>query len=167
MLNLLRLIHIFLGINTLAAGAAVCVRMMKGKPFQQWVRHFLRFSLASASVGLILSINHTSGTQLLTMLTVYVSGLVIFSWRKYGASDAWGPAVVLGTMCVLCMQTVIMCAHVMKFLVTCKLLDTRESHPQIVVLDLATVLLFMAFSTISLKRIHRHPTTSMVHGVAR
>lgn len=167
MLNLLRFIHIFLGLNTLATGAVVCARMMKGKPFQKWVRHFLRFSLASASIGLILSINHTSGMQLLTMLTVYVSGLVVLSWRKYGTSDAWGPAVVLSTMCVLCMQTVIMSAHVLRFLDVYRVLDTRESHAQMVTLDLAAVLLFAVFSTISLKRIHPHSRTSVLQGAAR
>lgn len=167
MLNLLRLIHAFLGLNTLGAGAAVCVRMMRGRSFEPWVKHFLRCSLASASVGLILSIDHTSGIQSLTMLTVYLAGLVVFSWRKYGASDAWGPAVVLSTMSVLCMQTVIMSAHVMRLLEASRLLDTGETHAQMVVLDLATVLLFAVFSSISLKKIHRHPRTSMVHGVAR
>lgn len=167
MLNLLKLIHIFLGLNTLAAGAAVCARMMNGKTLEAWLKHFLRFSLASASVGLILSIKHASGMQLLTMLTVYVSGVVVFSWRKYGASDAWCPVVVLSTMSLLCMQTVIISSHVMRFLEFSRFLDARESQAQMIALDIAAVVLFTAFSMISLKRIHRRPKTFMLHGVAR
>ena len=167
MLSLLKLIHIFLGLNTLAAGLAVCSRMMRGKPFVQWVRHFLRFSLASASVGLILSIDHRSGLQLLTMITVYVSGLVVFSWRKYSTSDAWGPAVVLSTMSVLCMQGMIISVHAAKFLQTCSLLGGRTEHTQMIALDAGIVLLFAIFSTISLKKIHRHASVSVMHGVTQ
>ena len=167
MFSLLRLIHIFLGLNTLAAGIAVCSRMIHGKPFVQWVRHFLRFSLASASVGLILSINHKSGMQLLAMITVYVSGLVVFFWRKYCTSDAFGPAIVLSTMALICMQTVIMSVHAAKFLQACSLLDGRTEHMPMIALDAGIVLLFAIFSTISLKKIHRHASVSVMHGVTQ
>ena len=167
MFSLLKLIHIFLGLNTVAAGIAVCSRMMQGKPFVQWVRQFLRFSLASASVGLILSIDHKSGMQLLTMLTVYVSGLVILFWRKYCTSDAFGPAVVLSTMAVICMQTVIMSVHAAKFLQACSLLDGPADRTRMIALDTAIVLLFAVFSAIALRRIHRHPSVSVIHGVTQ
>ncbi len=152
MLNLLKLIHVFLGLNALGAGTAVCTRMVTGRPFETWFKHFLRFSLAAASVGLILSIDHTSVTQLFTMLTVYASGFALLSWRKYSSSDSWRPAVVLSTMCVLCLETVIMIAHIFKFLAACNVLGLARPDIPLAVSMVTVVLLFALLSTTALKK---------------
>lgn len=168
MLNLLRLIHVFLGMNAFAAGVAVCIRMITGRSFGMWVKNFLRFSLASSSAGLILSINHTSVTQLLTMITVYLSGFAVFSWRKYVTSDAWGPAVVLSTMSVFCVQTAIVAAHACRLLAACNLMSSTEMQARMGVLMIApAVLLFAVFTTVSLKRIPQHANDTVMHKAAR
>jgi len=167
MLDLLKLIHVFLGINVLGAGVGLSIRMMTGRPFEEWVKNFLRFSLASASVGLLLSIRHTSLTQLLTMLTVYVSGFAVFSWRKYVASDSWGQAVVLSTMSVFCLQTVIVAAHVLRVIVACNLLNSTEIQLPMMALSATSIMAFAVLSTISLKRLHQDPSGSVMHGGAR
>lgn len=167
MLNLLKVIHVFLGINALGAGVAVSIRMMTSRPFEAWVKNFLRFSLASASVGLILSIKHTSVTQLLTMLTVYLSGFAVHSWRKYGASDSWGPAVVLSTMSVFCLQTVVIAAHVLRVIAACDLLNPSEIQVHMMALSATAILVFALVTMISLKRLHQHPSGSVMHKAAR
>jgi len=167
MLNLLKLIHVFLGLNALGAGAAVCTRMVMGCPFAMWVKHFLRFSLAGASVGLIMSINHTSVMQFLTMLTVYASGFAVLSWRKYCASGGWGPAVVLSTMCVLCLNTVIMIAHIFKFLAACNVLGLERPDISLAVSMVTVVLLFALLSANALKKIHQHASDPLMHKAAR
>ena len=167
MLNLLKPIHVFLGLYALGAGAAVCTRMVTGRPFEMWVKHFLRFSLVAASVGLILSINHTGVTQLFTMLAVYASGFAVLSWRKYSSSDSWGPAVVLSTMCVLCLETVIMIAHIFRFLAACNVLDLAQPDIPLAVSMVTVVLLFALLSTTALKKIHQHATDPLMHKAAR
>jgi len=166
MLNLLRLVHVFFGLNALAAGLAVCTRMITGRSFGRWVRSFLRFSLASSSVGLILSIHHASVTQLLTMLTVYLSGFAVFSWRKYSTSDGWGPAVVLSTLSVFSLQTVIIMAHICRAMAECNLISSAQSQVQMGVLITTAVMLFAILSTMSLKRIHQHAINSVMRKVA-
>ena len=167
MLNLLKLIHVFLGLNALGAGAAVCTRMVMGRPFAKWVKHFLRFSLVGASAGLLVSIGHTSLTQLLTMLAVYASAFAVFSWRKYSASDSWGPAVVLSTMCVLCLDTVIMIAHIFKFLAASNVLGLERPDIPLAVSMVTVVLLFALLSANALKKIHQHSSNSLMHKAAR
>jgi hypothetical protein len=167
MLNLLKLIHVFLGLNGLGAGAAVCIRMVTGRPFEMWFKHFLRFSLAAASVGLILSINHASVTQLFTMLTVYASGFAVLSWRKYSASDSWGPTVMLSTMCVLCLDTVIMIAHIFKFLAAYNVLGLGRPDIPLAVSMVTVVLLFALLSATALKKIHQHASDPLMHKAAR
>ncbi len=167
MLSLLKLIHVFLGLNALGAGASVCTRMVTGRPFEMWVKHFLRFSLAAASVGLILSINHTSVMQLLTMLTVYASGFAVLFWRKYCASGGWGPAVVLSTMCVLCLNTVIMIAHIFKLLVAFNVPGLAQPDIPLAVSLVTVVLLFAFFSTTALKKIHQHANDPLMHKATR
>ena len=168
MLNLLKLIHVFLGLNALGAGASVCTRMVTGRSFDMWVKHFLRFSLAASSVGLILSINHTGAIQLLTMLTVYACGFAVLSFRKYSASEAWGPAVVLSTMCVLCLDTVIAIAHILKALTACAA-PGRIARPDILlaVSTVTAVLLFALLSLTALRKFHQHATDLLMHRVAR
>lgn len=167
MLNLLKLIYVFLGINMLGGGVALCTRMVTGQPFEAWVKNFLRFSLLFSSVGLILSISHTGITQLPTMLTVYLSGFAVYSWRKYGASDSWGPVVVLTTISVFCLQIVVVAAEVIGALAAHSLLGSNENHTPMGVLIGTVVLLFAFVSTISLKRIHQHPSAPVMHRAAR
>jgi hypothetical protein len=156
MLNLLKLIHVFLGLNALGAGASVCTRMVTGRSFDMWVKHFLRFSLAAASVGLILSIHHTGVIQLLTMLTVYACGFAVLSFRKYSVSEGWGPAVVLSTMCVL------------KALTACNALG-RVARPDVLlaVFMVTAVLLFALLSMTALRKIYQHTTDLLMDKVAR
>jgi hypothetical protein len=167
MLNLLKLIHVFLGLNALGAGGGICMRMVTGRPFDMWFKYFLRFSLTAASVGLILSIGHTSVIQLFTMLTVYASGFAVFSWRKYCASQSWGPAVVLSTMCVLCLEAVIMTAHVFRFMAARNILSLVRPDIPLAVSMVTVVLLFALLSTTALKKIHQHASNPVMHKAAR
>lgn len=167
MLNILRFIHAFLGINAVGAGISVCLRMVAGRSFDKWVPNFLKFSLAASVVGLILSINRSSFTQSLTMLGVYASAFAMLSWRKYKSTESWGPAVVLSIMCILCLDTVVMSAHIFKLLVVCNIL--RPSQPSVLLpISMAiTVLLFAPLSTIALNKIQQLPSHSVLHKVAR
>jgi len=167
MLNLLKLIHVFLGLNALGAGAGICLRMVTGRPFEMWFKHFLRFSLGAASAGLILSIGHTSAIQLFTMLTVYASGFVVFNWRKSIATHSWGPAVVLSTMCVLCLDSVIMIAHIFKLLDACNVLSLGRPDIPLAIPMASVVLLFAFLSTTALKKIHQHASNPLLHKAAR
>ena len=167
MLNILRLIHMFLAANALGAGIAVCIRMITGRSFATWVRHFLEFSLAASSVGLILSIDHTSVCQLLTILSVYVSVFAVLFWRKYATSDTWATAVVLSTMCVLCLDTVIMIAHVLTLLDASNVLGLPQSDTPLAVSMVTVVFLFGLLSSTALKKIHQHASNPLMHKAAR
>ncbi len=167
MLDFLKLIHMFLALNAIGAGISVGIRMVTGLSFEAWVRHFLRFSLAAGAVGLILSIDHPSVTQLLTILNVLASALAVLISRKYRTYDAWAPAVVLSTMCVLCLQTMIMIAHIFKLLTAFNVLSLAQPDIPFAVSTIAAVLLFGLLSTTALKKIRQHASNPLMHRVAR
>jgi hypothetical protein len=167
MLNILKFIHMFLALNAIGAGTSVCIKMVTGRAFQAWVRHFLRFSLATGSVGLILSIGHTSATQSLTMLSVYVSAVAVFFWCKYGTSDTWAPAVVLSTMCVLCLDTVIVTVHIFKLLAASNVLGLVQPDIPLALSMVTAVLLFGLLSMAALRKIHQHAINTLMHKAAR
>jgi len=167
MINLLRVIHVFLAVNAMAAGISLSIKMVGGKPFKVWVKRFLELSLAAGSAGLIFSIHHMSATELLTMLSVYVSAFAVFSWRKCRASDAWEPALVLSTLCVLCLDAVIVITHIVKLLAFCHLLGSVSPDLSLATLTVCAVLLFAFLSTTSLKRLQQHQSDSMAHKAAR
>jgi len=167
MRNILETIHIFLGLNAIGAGISVCVRMVAGRPFEKWVAHFLKLSVAAAAVGLILSIDHISLTQWLTAFGVYMSAFAILAWRKYNLFESWGPALVLSTMCVFCLDTVIAGAHVLKFMETCNLLSPSWPSGSFAVFMVAVVLLFAVLSTFAVKRLHPVPSEQMMNRMVR
>jgi hypothetical protein len=167
MLNVLRFIHVFLAVNAIGAGISLCMRMVGGKPFKVSMKRFLEWSLGAGSAGLIFSIHHTSATELLTMLGVYVAAFAVFSWRKCRASDAWVPALVLSTMCVLCLDAVIVIMHIVKLLAVCHLLGSVSPDLPLATLTVCAVLLFAFLSTTTLKRLQQHQSNSMVHKAAR
>lgn len=167
MLNVLRFIHVLLAVNAIGVGISLCMRMVGGKPFKIWVKPFLELSLAAGAAGLIFSIHHTNATELLTMLGVYVSAFAVFSWRKCTVSDAWIPALVLSTMCVLCLDAMIVITHIVKLLAVCNLLGSVSPDLPLATLTVCTVLLFTFLSTTTLRRLQHHQNNSMVHKAAR
>ena len=167
MLSILKLIHMCLAFGAIGAGISVCIRMVTGRPFEAWVKHFLRFSLAAGSVGLILSIGHTTGSQLLTMLSVYVSALAVLFWRKCCASDTWAPALVLSTMCVLCLDTVIMFEHIFRLLSAFNVPGLVRADIPFAVSLVFVVILFGLLSMTVLKKLHQHEAAPLMHKVAR
>jgi hypothetical protein len=167
MMNMLKLIHAFLGLNAIGAGIPVCIRMVAGRPFENWLAHFLRFSLAASAVGLILSIDHTSFTQWLAMLGVYASAFAVLSLRKLQSNENWGATLVMSTMCVLCLDAVVAMAHAFKLLAVCSAWGASQQVIPFAISMVSVVLLFAFLSILALKRIHNEPCASVMHKVSR
>lgn len=167
MMNMLKLIHAFLGLNAIGAGIPVCLRMVAGRPCDKWIAHFLRFSLAASAVGLVLSLGHTSSTQLFAMLGVYASAFAVLSLRKFQSNENWGAALVMSTMCVLCLDAVVAMAHAFKLLAVCNVLGSSQPGLSFAIAIIAAVFLFAFLSMLALKRIHREVNSSVMHEVTR
>ncbi len=167
MMYLLRLVHAILGIGAIGAGIIVCLRMAAGHPLDERVAHFLRLSLAASAIGMILSVGHTSFTQWLAMLGVYVSAFAVLSLRKFQSNEDWGTALIMSTMCVLCLDAVVALSHAFKLLAVCNVLETPQRVFPFVISMVMIVSLCASLSIQALKRIHHKPSASVIQKVAR
>ena len=162
-----QLIHAFLGLNAIVGGIAVCIRMISGRSFEEWIAHFLKFSLAASAVGLVLSLDHTGVVQWLTILGVCGSTLTLVSQRKARANGEWSTTLVLGTMCVLCLDSLIVIVHVFNVLTLCTILGWPQPEFLYPVSMASTVLLFAVLSPIAVKRKHFRERAPVLHKVSR
>jgi len=167
MMTIFRLIHAVLGISAIGAGAVVCLRMAAGHLLDEQVAHFLKLSLAASTVGMILSIGHTSFTQWLALLGVYVSAFAVLSLRNCQSNDGWETALVMSTMCVLCLDAVVAMSHAFTLLAVCNVLGTPHQAFPFVVSMVTVVSLFAFLSVQALNRIHPQPGASDIQKVAR
>ena len=167
MINILKLIHAFLGLNAIGAAVPVCLRMVAGRPCDKWVAHFLKFSLAASAVGMVLSIGHTSFTQSLAMLGVYASAVSVLSLYRLQSNENWEAALVMSTMCVLCLDGVIAMAHLFKFLAVCNVMEVSQQGVPFAISMAAVVLLFAFLSILALKKIDHEPSASVMQKVTR
>jgi len=164
MLNILKVIHAFLGLNAIAAGIPVCIRMVLGRHFNEWVAHFLRISLAASAIGLILSIDHTDLVQWLTILGVYTSAFAVMSWRKVKSNEEWKTALVLGTMSVLCLDSLVAIVHVFKLLLFFSIVLGWSPPDSLFPISLATaVLLFAVLSIVAVKKNHQEISGPVIY----
>ncbi|MGB8259349.1 MAG: hypothetical protein WCE75_03315 [Terracidiphilus sp.] len=167
MLTMLRLVHALLGLSALCAGIPVCFSMVVGRPLRKEIAHFLGFSLAASSVGMVLSVGHTSYAQWVAMLGVYVSGFAVLSLRKFQSNEDWGAALVMSTMCVLCLDAVVGMAHAFKLLATCNVPGLPKQVIPFSVSTVSIVLLFTFLSIVARKKIQHEPSASVMHKVTR
>jgi hypothetical protein len=166
-MTILKLIHAFLGLNAMVSGIAVCIRMISGRSFEESVAHFLRFSLAASSVGLVFSLGHTGLIQLLAVLGVCVSAFAVVSRRKFKSNEKWVTTLVLSTMCVLCLDSLIVVVHVFDVLAICSILGWPQPEFLFSISMAATVLLFAVLSPIAVKKNHYGARAPVLHKVSR
>jgi hypothetical protein len=166
-MNILKLIHAFLGCIAIGAGIAVCLRMVAGRPCDKWVARFLKFSLAASAMGMVLSVGHPSFTQSLAMLGVYASAFAVLCLRKFQSNENWEATLVMSTMCVLCLDAVVAMAHAFRFLAVCNVLGASQQVIAFPISMVSVVLLFAYLSIFALKRIHHEPDVSVIYKVTR
>lgn len=164
---ILKLIHTFLGFNAIIGGVAACIRMISGRSFEEWVGHFLGFSLAVSAVGLVFSLDHTSLIQWLTMLGVCVSAFAVISLRKFNSNEKWGTTLILSTMCALCLDLLIMIVHVFSVLAILSVLGWPQADFLFSISMVTAVLVFAVLSLIAAKKHHYGERAPVPHKVSR
>lgn len=154
LLNMLIAVHVLLGVTTLGTGITACIRIASGDPFSAWAARFLQFSLAAAAAGILLSIFHPDPVRWVAVLAVYVSCVAVWAWRRRSRLARATEPFVVSTMAVLCLDSLIMVAHLLR------IAAPGGSHarptPIEILVDAVLILFFVVLSGLSLRSVHHN-----------
>lgn len=90
MLTVLICIHVVSILIAIGAGARVLRDLLNGAASRRRCILFLRFSLVSNMIGLIFPVDgQVLSIRLMSMICIYVSGMVALSWRYFRLRGAW------------------------------------------------------------------------------
>ncbi len=143
---ILKFVHVVSGVIAIGAGAWVLFGVLEGKLFKKWAVIFLQCSLAASVTGLLFPFHHFLFTHSFAMSAVYVSGVVVLAWRRYGLEGIWALVFALSTMLVLCLDVEVAIEHVFVMLI--------PTQPQLLFLitELMVMLLFAGFGLFTVRR---------------
>ena len=109
-LVILRLVHVVFGAVGICAGAWVLFGILEGKLFKKWAGVFLNCALVASATGLLF-LSHHFPTHWAAMCAVYVSGVAVLAWRRYGLAGIWALIFAWSSMLVLCLEILVVIAH--------------------------------------------------------
>jgi hypothetical protein len=101
--GIMNLIYVACDLMAIGSGAAALFGMLKGSLLEKYAALFLRFALFTSVIGLLFPLPHLLLTQKqeISMLMVYLSGLVIIAWHRLPVAGVWRSTFVLSVTLVL------------------------------------------------------------------
>lgn len=105
-MKILGWIQVVLGLLAIGSGAIVLRGVLSVALSSNRVVWFLRCSLIAALAGLLPLARLLSPTQEICMLSVYCSGAVVLSWRKFHLAGLWRPVFAFLILAVLYLNVV-------------------------------------------------------------
>jgi hypothetical protein len=128
----------------------VVLGILTGKPLKRGPIVFLKCALVASATGLLFPFHHFLPTHWAAMAAVYVSGAAVLAWRKYHLAGIWALLFALSTMLVLCLNILVLIAHVFRTLIP------TQSKPPFLITELMVMLLFAGVGLFTVKR-YRNP----------
>ena len=116
-LTMLKLVHVVAGSIAIGVGIWVLFGLLTGKLLEKWTAVFLRCALVASVTGLLFPFHNFLLTHRLAMAAVYVSGLAVLAWRRYHLAGRWALLFALSTILVLCLDILVVIAHVFAVLI--------------------------------------------------
>lgn len=114
---ILKLVHVIFGAVGIGAGAWIVFGFLTGKSLKRWPIVFLKCSLVASATRLLFSFHHFLPTHWAAMSGIYISGIAVLAWCKYRLAGIWALVFALSTMLVLCLNILVVIAHVFEKLV--------------------------------------------------
>jgi hypothetical protein len=148
-------IHAISGAIAIGAGAWVLSGFLKGKLFKKGAIVFLKCAVVASATGLLFPFHHLLPTHWAAMSSVYVSGVAVLSWRRYGLAGIWPLLFALSTMLVWCLDISVVIAHVFELLIP-------TQHKMFLITESTVKLLFVGLGLFIVKRYRNSQVELMV-----
>ena len=115
--TVLKLVHSAAGSIAIGLGIWVLLGLLAGKLFNRFAVVFLRCALIASVTGLLFPFQNFLPTDRVAMITVYVAGLAVLSWRRYHLAGVWALLFALSIISVLFLDLLVVIAHVFAMLI--------------------------------------------------
>lgn len=116
-LEILKLVHAVFGAVGIGAGAWAVFGILKGKLFKKWTVVFLKCASIACVTGLMFPFHHLLPTHWIAMSAVYVSAVAALAWCRHRLVDIWALIFALSIMLALCLNILVVIAHVFEMLI--------------------------------------------------
>ncbi len=151
-LGLLKLVHILFGLIGLGAGVIVLFGMFAGAQIDRWSAIFLKCALAVGVTGLLFPAHCFLPTHRAAMLEIYASAMAVLAWRRYRLAGVWALIFALSILVTLCLDILVVIAHIFDYLPVFKILAPTESKQLFLITELVVMLLFAGLGMFTVKR---------------
>ena len=109
--DLFNLVYVLCDLLAVGFGARVLFWLLSGEVLHSSVVYFLRSVLAASIIGLFLTSHHFPTTQVVSMLSVYISGLAILAWKKFHLVGTWYSIFALSITVILYLSVIVAIAQ--------------------------------------------------------
>lgn len=116
-LEVLKFVHAVFGAVGIGAGVWAVFGILKGKLFKKWTVIFLKCASIACVTGLMFPFRHLLPTHWVAMSAVYVSGVAVVVWCRHRLVDIWALIYALSIMLTLCLNILVVIAHVFEMLI--------------------------------------------------
>jgi len=159
-LNFLRFIHVVFGVIAVGVGAALLLRMLTGKFFENWAAVFLKSSLAAGVTGLLFPLNHFQLTHVAAIFGICISGTAVLAWRRFQLAGAWALTFALSIILLVAVNTFVAVAHAFRFVPTLKSLAPAQSELAFLFAELVIMLPFVMLGIFAVCKFCSQPAHS-------
>jgi hypothetical protein len=150
-LEFFKFIHVVFGAIGICAGTRVAFGLLKGTLFTKWTVVFLNCALVASVTGLFFPFHHFLPTHWAAMSAVYVAGVAVLAWCKYGLDGIWDLIFALSSRLVLCLDFLVAIAHVFNVLIP------TQPKPFFLITELMAMLLFAGLGLFIVRKYFNPP----------
>lgn len=156
-LRIATLVYVACDLLACGTGTAVLFGLLTGALFEKCAADFLRFALVASVIGLLFPYPHMLLTQRqeLSMLTVYLSGVVIVAWRKFHLAGAWRSAFVLSATLVLYLSVLAAIAQVFRHTPLPNVMALAQLKSPTLIAHTVFLLLFLVLGVVAAREFRR------------
>jgi hypothetical protein len=154
MLSLLTFVYTVFDVVAIETGAVVLFGLLNGELLRKWTVLFLRFTLATSVTGLLFPLHSFTLVHRCSMLSVYVSGMVVLAWRAFHLAGVWRSIFALTITIVLYLNVVAAIDQVFEQISRFTVLATTQSELTFRATQFLVMVLFAVIGIVTVKRFH-------------
>jgi hypothetical protein len=154
MLSLLTFVYTVFDVVAIETGVVVLFGLLTGELLRKWTVLFLRFTLATSLTGLLFPLHSFTLVHGCSMLSVYVSGMVVLAWRTFHLAGVWRSIFALTITIVLYLNVVVAIDQVFEQISRFTALATTQSELTFRATQFLVMVLFAVIGIVTVKRFH-------------